>query len=195
MKEHWTKTILRHTNDCKGKMITSVLCAIIGVFGGLVPYYGVYRIIVKYVICIDCCIVRNHQLFKQAPKDLSHPIHSLPVIKISFPVKLRQQIGCSFDRTCNQLGEKADEQAIVEKSRRGDMPAIGIDQVGNLLKRVETDRQGQQQMRLGDIQAGRRVEIGHQEIKVLVITQQAQVKADTEQQEQVAKLRGMGTTQ
>ena len=46
MKEHWIKTIFKHAKDCKGKMIASVLFAIIGVFGGLVPYYGVYNLVV-----------------------------------------------------------------------------------------------------------------------------------------------------
>lgn len=45
MKEHWIKKVLRHTTNCKMKMVLSVICAIIGVFGGLLPYYGVYRIV------------------------------------------------------------------------------------------------------------------------------------------------------
>ena len=46
MKEHWSKTVLRHTNHCRGKMIISVFFAIIGVFGGLVPYYGIYNLVI-----------------------------------------------------------------------------------------------------------------------------------------------------
>ncbi|MCG8572185.1 MAG: ABC transporter ATP-binding protein/permease, partial [Spirochaetes bacterium] len=46
MSEHWSKTVLKHAGQCKGKMTISVLCAIVGVFGGLVPYYGVYNIVI-----------------------------------------------------------------------------------------------------------------------------------------------------
>ena len=46
MKEHWSKTVLRHTRHCRGKMIASVLFAIIGVLGGLVPYYGIYNLVI-----------------------------------------------------------------------------------------------------------------------------------------------------
>ncbi|MCG8482051.1 MAG: ABC transporter ATP-binding protein/permease [Clostridia bacterium] len=46
MKEHWIRKVMRHTSNCKLKMLFSVLFAIIGVLGGLLPYYGVYRIVV-----------------------------------------------------------------------------------------------------------------------------------------------------
>lgn len=47
--KHWVKTILRFASACKGKMIMSVICAVISVFSGLVPYYGVYRIVALFI--------------------------------------------------------------------------------------------------------------------------------------------------
>lgn len=44
-KENWLKILLSFTNHCKGKMIGSVLFAIISVAGGFIPYLGVYQII------------------------------------------------------------------------------------------------------------------------------------------------------
>ena len=46
MKEHWSKTVLRHTAHCRGKMTVSVFFAVISVFGGLVPYYGIYNLVI-----------------------------------------------------------------------------------------------------------------------------------------------------
>ncbi|MCG8485238.1 MAG: ABC transporter ATP-binding protein/permease [Clostridia bacterium] len=46
MKDHWIRKVMRHTSNCKFKILFSVLFAIIGVLGGLLPYYGVYRIVI-----------------------------------------------------------------------------------------------------------------------------------------------------
>jgi len=48
-KENWIKTVFSFANQCKGKIILSVICAIIGVVAGLVPYWCVYRIITLFV--------------------------------------------------------------------------------------------------------------------------------------------------
>lgn len=47
--EHWIRTLFKHTKGCQWRLTVSVLCAIISVFGGLVPYYGVYKIVVLLV--------------------------------------------------------------------------------------------------------------------------------------------------
>ncbi|AUM88341.1 multidrug ABC transporter permease [Clostridium botulinum] len=49
MKEkNWLITVLSFAKECKMKMIISVLCAIISVIGGLLPYVGVYQIIILF---------------------------------------------------------------------------------------------------------------------------------------------------
>ncbi|EDU36485.1 MULTISPECIES: ABC transporter ATP-binding protein [Clostridium] len=49
MKEkNWLGTVLSFAKECKVKMIISVLCAIISVIGGLLPYVGVYQIIILF---------------------------------------------------------------------------------------------------------------------------------------------------
>lgn len=46
MKEKsWVKTVLSFAKSCKDKMILSVICAIISVIGGIIPYIAVYQII------------------------------------------------------------------------------------------------------------------------------------------------------
>ncbi len=49
MKEkNWLGTVLTFASECRVKMIFSVICAIISVAGGIVPYVGVYQIIVSF---------------------------------------------------------------------------------------------------------------------------------------------------
>lgn len=49
MKEkNWLGTVLSFAEPCRFKMIMSVICAIISVGGGIVPYIGVYQIIVLF---------------------------------------------------------------------------------------------------------------------------------------------------
>lgn len=44
-KENWLKILLSFASMCKAKMIFAVLFSIISVFGGIVPYLGVYELI------------------------------------------------------------------------------------------------------------------------------------------------------
>lgn len=49
MKEkNWIGTVLTFASECRVKMILSVACAIISVAGGIVPYVGVYQIIISF---------------------------------------------------------------------------------------------------------------------------------------------------
>lgn len=49
MKEkNWLGTVLAFASECRVKMVFSVICAIISVAGGIVPYVGAYQIIVSF---------------------------------------------------------------------------------------------------------------------------------------------------
>jgi ATP-binding cassette subfamily B protein len=48
-KKTWVGTLFSFASRCKGKMALSVLCAIISVAAGIVPYYGVYKIISMFI--------------------------------------------------------------------------------------------------------------------------------------------------
>lgn len=48
-KKNWAGTLFSFAAGCKGKMTLSVFCAIISVAAGIVPYYGVYKIIVLFI--------------------------------------------------------------------------------------------------------------------------------------------------
>lgn len=48
-KKNVVSTILSFASKCKWKMIISVICATISVFGGIVPYVGAYRIIRLFI--------------------------------------------------------------------------------------------------------------------------------------------------
>jgi ATP-binding cassette subfamily B protein IrtA len=48
-KENWLKILLSYASPCRGKMVASVLCAIVSVGGGFVPYLGVYKIISMFI--------------------------------------------------------------------------------------------------------------------------------------------------
>ena len=46
-KENWVKILFSFASPCKGKMILSVLCAILSVAGGFVPFLAVYEILLR----------------------------------------------------------------------------------------------------------------------------------------------------
>lgn len=48
-KENWMATLLSFASRCKGKMVLSVLCAVISVIGGFIPYYAVYKILLLFI--------------------------------------------------------------------------------------------------------------------------------------------------
>ncbi len=47
-KQNWMKTVFAFAAQCKSKMVLSVLCAVVGVVGGFIPYLGVYQIIISF---------------------------------------------------------------------------------------------------------------------------------------------------
>jgi ATP-binding cassette subfamily B protein IrtA len=48
-KDNWIKTVFSFASQCRGKISLSVICAIISVGMGLIPYWCVYRIITIFV--------------------------------------------------------------------------------------------------------------------------------------------------
>ena len=47
-EENWLKRILSFSAACRARMVLSVFCACLSVAGGIVPYFGVYRIIIMF---------------------------------------------------------------------------------------------------------------------------------------------------
>ncbi len=48
-QKSWLRILLSFASPCKGKMVLSVLCAILSVGGGFVPYLGIYRILCLFI--------------------------------------------------------------------------------------------------------------------------------------------------
>lgn len=48
-KQGWVSMVLSFASNCRVKMSLSVLCAVISVFGGIVPYFCVYNIIELFI--------------------------------------------------------------------------------------------------------------------------------------------------
>lgn len=48
-KNNWLSTLFSFASPCKGKMILSVLFAVISVVGGFLPFWCVYQILVKFI--------------------------------------------------------------------------------------------------------------------------------------------------
>lgn len=48
-KQSWFKALLSFAARCRWKMILSVLCSVISVLGGLVPFLGVYQIFIQFI--------------------------------------------------------------------------------------------------------------------------------------------------
>ena len=63
-KKSWFQILISFASICKSKMILAVLFAIISVFGGIIPFFGVYKLldeIIKGSIDVSlltfwCCI-------------------------------------------------------------------------------------------------------------------------------------------
>lgn len=45
----WLAILLSFAGPCRGKLVLSVICAIISVAGGFVPYLGVYEILRLFI--------------------------------------------------------------------------------------------------------------------------------------------------
>ena len=48
-KENWIKTLFSFAGPCKGKMTISVLCAVLSVAGGFIPFWAVYEILLLFI--------------------------------------------------------------------------------------------------------------------------------------------------
>ena len=48
-KESWVKILFSFASPCKGKMTLSVLCAILSVAGGFIPFWAVYEILLAFI--------------------------------------------------------------------------------------------------------------------------------------------------
>ena len=47
-KESWLKTVMKFAEPCKRKLIFSIFLEVISVAGGIIPYFGVYQIIILF---------------------------------------------------------------------------------------------------------------------------------------------------
>lgn len=47
-EKNWLGKVLSFATECRLKMTISVICAIISVAGGIMPYVGVYQIIILF---------------------------------------------------------------------------------------------------------------------------------------------------
>ena len=48
-KQSWVESIFSFATECRGKLVLSVLCAVISVTAGIVPYWCVYQIIALFI--------------------------------------------------------------------------------------------------------------------------------------------------
>ena len=48
-QKSWISIVFSFASQCRGKIVLSVLCAIISVVAGLIPYWSVYQIITFFI--------------------------------------------------------------------------------------------------------------------------------------------------
>ena len=48
-QKSWISIVFSFASQCRGKIVLSVLCAIISVIAGLIPYWSVYQIITLFI--------------------------------------------------------------------------------------------------------------------------------------------------
>lgn len=117
-EQSWIQALLAFTTRCRGKMILSVLCSIISVFGGFVPFLGVYQILKLFIedgadvppilfwcgICVAGYIVRL--VFFAISTILSHvsAYNILETIRMEIADKLmKAPLGDVMNKTIGQI--------------------------------------------------------------------------------------------
>ena len=85
------------------------------------------------------------------------------------------------DGTCDQLGEKGNEKAVVKKARAGDLSFPKIDQIGDLLEGEERDGKGKSEVQ-------RMVETNRteEEVGILEQGQNGQVSENAKRKKEMA---------
>ena len=59
-KDNWVKILFSFAEPCKGKMTLSVLCAILSVAGGFIPFWAVYKILLAFInrtVTLNCILI------------------------------------------------------------------------------------------------------------------------------------------
>lgn len=117
-EQTWFQALLSFASRCKGKMIVSVLCSIVSVFGGFVPFFGVYQILKLFIegkenasqilfwcgICIAGYVIRL--VFFAISTILSHvsAYTILETIRMEIADKLmKAPLGDVMNRTIGQI--------------------------------------------------------------------------------------------
>jgi ATP-binding cassette subfamily B protein IrtA len=117
-EQTWFQALLSFASRCKGKMIISVLCSIISVFGGFVPFLGVYQILKLFIegkedtsqilfwcgICVGGYVIRL--VFFAISTILSHisAYTILETIRMEIADKLmKAPLGDVMNRTIGQI--------------------------------------------------------------------------------------------
>ena len=146
MKKQGTmKTVFSFAGKCKGKMILSVLCAIISVAGGIAPYFGVYQIIIQFftdspsvqeilfwtAVCAAGYVVKL--LFYGISTTLSHisAYKILENIRLAMTARLmRAPLGVSLGKTAGSL-----KSIIVDRVETIELPLAHMipEGISNLL--------------------------------------------------------------
>ena len=97
--------------------------------------------------------------------------------------ELRQHLAVMNNWAGDQLGKERDEQAVVDETVLGAPAGVGINQVGDLLKREERDRQWKHDGRDFGAGSGQFRETLGEEAGILEIAQQTQVRHHAHQQQ------------
>lgn len=117
-EKSWFQALLSFASRCKWKMILSVLCSVISVFGGFVPFIGVYQILKQFIegnavpsqilywcgICVAGYVVRL--VFFAISTILSHvsAYTILETIRMEIADKLmKAPLGDVMNRTIGQI--------------------------------------------------------------------------------------------
>lgn len=138
-------SIYSFAGQAKGKMVASILCAIISVAGGLLPYLGVYRIILVFfdgdpsmeqilpwvLLCTSGYVVK--QLFHGISTSLSHisAYRILENIRLALAEKLmRSPLGYVLSETAGNL-----KSVIVDRVETIELPLAHMipEGISNLL--------------------------------------------------------------
>src|SRR5687767_15897513 len=90
------------------------------------------------------------------------------------------------NRTGNKLGEKAEEQSVIEKFIPASAAVVGIDQVANQLEDVKRNAQRQHHLHPMNLNAGALVNDIDEKVAVFIVTQDSEIDRQGQNQDRLA---------
>src|ERR1019366_1859083 len=127
--------------------------------------------------------VSDQQFLVESKQKQQETQAKINAIVLEFAVgKLGDDLPMAHDRSGNEVGEEDDKESIIQETVMSGLVAIDIDQVANLGKGEERDRQRQNNIESSEIMPGDLPQEREDKVGVFVIAQQQQIQPDAQRE-------------